>query len=220
MKYLLSIIILSFSFSSYYTIGDTVNSSHQNESFDVCYGDYPSAQFQLSHFNGKIKIFGLSTSWWPTTCTFSLEALIDSLENDSRIEIFESLDDIGMPYSCSQWGDFGQQQLPMIVETNNQFFEWFSIDGYYGVVVVLDPNMIFRYIGAGVGGVLNAVEQILLETNWIIGDINQDSIIDILDIISIVNIIFENEYNYLADINSDSIINVLDIISIVSIILN
>ena len=53
-----------------------------------------------------------------------------------------------------------------------------------------------------------------------LGDVNQDSIIDILDIISIVNIIFVNEYNYLADINSDSIINVLDIIAIVSIILN
>ena len=53
-----------------------------------------------------------------------------------------------------------------------------------------------------------------------LGDVNQDSIIDILDIISIVNIIFENEYNYLADINSDSIINVLDIIAVVSIILN
>ena len=53
-----------------------------------------------------------------------------------------------------------------------------------------------------------------------LGDVNQDSIIDILDIISIVNIIFENEYNYLADINSDSIINVLDIIAIVNRILN
>ena len=53
-----------------------------------------------------------------------------------------------------------------------------------------------------------------------LGDVNHDSIIDILDIISIVNIIFENEYNYLADINSDSIINVLDIIAIVNRILN
>ena len=63
VKYLVTTIIISISFSSYYAIGDTVNSSHQNESFDVCYGDYPSAQCQLSHFNGKITIFGLSTSW-------------------------------------------------------------------------------------------------------------------------------------------------------------
>jgi len=41
-----------------------------------------------------------------------------------------------------------------------------------------------------------------------------------LDIILIVNIIFVNEYNYLADLNNDFIINILDIIFIVDIILN
>ena len=63
MKYLLTIIISSFTFASYYAIGDTVTYNHQNEPFDVCYGDYPYEQLQLSHFNGKISIFGLSTSW-------------------------------------------------------------------------------------------------------------------------------------------------------------
>ena len=59
----------------------------------------------------------------------------------------------------------------------------------------------------------------ILQLTYInISDIFYD--IDILDIISIVNIIFINEYNFLADINSDSIINVLDIIAIVNIILN
>ena len=59
-----------------------------------------------------------------------------------------------------------------------------------------------------------------IDSEFQLGDINQDNLIDILDIISIVNIIFVNEYNYLADMNSDSIINVLDIIAIVNIILN
>ena len=66
----------------------------------------------------------------------------------------------------------------------------------------------------------NAVFDFAEETDFIaIGDINEDSLIDILDIILIVNIIFINEYNFLADINSDSIINILDIIAIVNIIL-
>ena len=63
MKYLLSIIISSIVFPSYYSIGDTVTYSHQNEPFDICYGDYANEDLQLSHFNGKISIFGLSTSW-------------------------------------------------------------------------------------------------------------------------------------------------------------
>ena len=63
MKYLTLIIIASFSLCSYYSIGDTVLIEHQNEAFDVCYGDYPEDQLRLSHFNGKISIFGLSTTW-------------------------------------------------------------------------------------------------------------------------------------------------------------
>ena len=147
MKYLISIIIISFGFSSYYTIGDTVTYAHQNESFNICYGEYPFEELKLLDSNNKISIFGLSTTWWPTTCTFSLEALIDTLGNDDRIRIFESLDDLNQPYSCTEWGDLGQDGIPLIAETNNQFYEWFSIYGYHGVPVVLDHNMVFRYIG-------------------------------------------------------------------------
>ncbi len=64
MKYFFPILINSFIFCSYYAIGDTVIVGHQNEPFDVCYGNYPhNNQLELSHFNGSISIFGLSTSW-------------------------------------------------------------------------------------------------------------------------------------------------------------
>jgi len=62
MRYLL-IPLISFSFSSYYAIGDTIEEVHQNTSFDVCYGNYPSEQFQLGDLRGKIIVFGLSASW-------------------------------------------------------------------------------------------------------------------------------------------------------------
>ncbi len=63
MKYLISIIIISFGFSSYYTIGDTVTYAHQNESFNICYGEYQFEELKLLDFNNKISIFGLSTTW-------------------------------------------------------------------------------------------------------------------------------------------------------------
>ena len=57
-----------------------------------------------------------------------------------------------------------------------------------------------------------------------LGDINQDSIIDILDIIIIMNSILGSELNnmqfYLADINSDNTLNIQDIIIIINIILS
>ena len=53
-----------------------------------------------------------------------------------------------------------------------------------------------------------------------IGDINQDSIINIQDIIIILDLILHGEYDFVADINSDNIVNVLDVIQLVNIILN
>jgi len=53
-----------------------------------------------------------------------------------------------------------------------------------------------------------------------LGDINADGIINVLDVVVIVNIVLNNEYNELADLNDDNIINVLDIVQIVNIIIN
>ena len=56
-----------------------------------------------------------------------------------------------------------------------------------------------------------------------LGDINQDFMINILDIIVLANGILEENINgiafYLADVNSDDVINILDIIQITNIIL-
>ena len=54
----------------------------------------------------------------------------------------------------------------------------------------------------------------------IIGDINFDGDINVLDVVSIVNIVLTNEYNNLADLNSDGSIDVLDVVLLVNIILN
>ena len=68
-------------------------------------------------------------------------------------------------------------------------------------------------------------QNILIGDEVSIGDINQDSIIDILDIIILINIILNNhEPNnqefWTSDINSDQIINIQDVILIVQLILN
>ena len=52
------------------------------------------------------------------------------------------------------------------------------------------------------------------------GDLNFDGIINILDVIIVVNLILNIEYEDLADINNDESIDVLDVILIVNIILN
>ena len=56
----------------------------------------------------------------------------------------------------------------------------------------------------------------------IIGDINNDGNIDVLDVVILVNYILNSDTSELdgADINNDGDINVLDIVALVSIILD
>ena len=55
----------------------------------------------------------------------------------------------------------------------------------------------------------------------LIGDINNDDSLDILDVVLLVNIVLNNE-NYLnnADLNNDFLNNVLDVVLLVNLILD
>lgn len=61
----------------------------------------------------------------------------------------------------------------------------------------------------------------LLNDEQLLGNLNHDGILNVLDIILIVNIILlETNYNQLADLNQDNEINILDIIILISMILD
>ena len=52
------------------------------------------------------------------------------------------------------------------------------------------------------------------------GDVNNDSILNILDIVSMITLILDGEYDECGDVNSDDILNVLDVVIFVNIILS
>ena len=60
MKKLFLFILLFYSFvnTQTYDIGDIISTTHQNQSFDVCYGDYFSNNFHFSDLNGAINESG------------------------------------------------------------------------------------------------------------------------------------------------------------------
>ena len=59
-----------------------------------------------------------------------------------------------------------------------------------------------------------------IESCSIIGDINNDIQVNVLDIVDLVNCILLNECYECSDLNNDGIVNILDIIDIVNIIIN
>ena len=67
----------------------------------------------------------------------------------------------------------------------------------------------------------NAIFDFAEETDFtIIGDINSDGMINILDVVQVVNLILTNEYDDNGDLNEDGIISILDLVQLINIILN
>ena len=56
--------------------------------------------------------------------------------------------------------------------------------------------------------------------DFISGDINGDSFVNIQDVVLVVNLVISGDYDYLGDLNSDNSVDVLDIVLLVNIILN
>ena len=52
-----------------------------------------------------------------------------------------------------------------------------------------------------------------------VGDLNEDGLLNILDIVQIVNLILDSGYQDTADMNSDGIINILDVVALVNAVL-
>ena len=102
--------------------------------------------------------------------------------------------------------------------------------------VDLSSDIIFKFIAedifntgdAGSGGSLveAALDDFIIEYissgSGIVGDVNNDESVDVLDIVVLVNMVlgFEPPNFQVADINSDGFVNVQDIILVVNIILN
>ena len=57
-------------------------------------------------------------------------------------------------------------------------------------------------------------------TTVILGDVNYDNYINVVDLVAMTNWVLSNSFISIADINSDNILNVVDIVAVVNIILN
>ena len=58
------------------------------------------------------------------------------------------------------------------------------------------------------------------QQNALIGDINLDDIINVLDVVLLVNLILDSsEYNESGDLNNDMVLDILDVILLITIIL-
>ena len=87
---------------------------------------------------------------------------------------------------------------------------------------IVNTNGILEYANKeiDIAWMIDIIEELLDLSDIVIGDMNQDGTLNILDVILITNIILNgNIYNELADLNQDGGINILDVILLITIIL-
>ena len=92
---------------------------------------------------------------------------------------------------------------------------------------IIDQNGLIAYANNEIDTewMLSVIYDLLNTTNGLTGDINQDNIINVLDIISLINFILgseipTNDEMLLSDLNQDGVINILDVVMLVNLILN
>ncbi len=152
--------------------------------------------------------------------------MVQEYSDDNRILILENFDEVEQPYTCEQWGAFAEENLPMIFTDGTpawDFFLWdlFSLNCSAGTIVI-DHNMRIRHVlDYFPSDTLNSViiPELLVELEESRSDINGDGLINILDIISLANLILYDSLNEFGDVNQDGQINILDIMVVVNIIL-
>lgn len=125
--------------------------------------------------------------------------------------------------NCPGWGNIWTQfelnpgigiiyNDPKFIDSNH----WnFNIDSISPCINSGNPNYYDSDGSISDIGALPYTTNCLLE-----GDINNDTEIDVLDIVVIINCIFLNECYECSDLNDDGTINILDIVDIVNIIIN
>ena len=76
------------------------------------------------------------------------------------------------------------------------------------------------YYGCWCSGEYEINNSFCEEVNFMLGDVNNDGSLNVLDIVLIVDLILNSEYDEHSDVNQDGILNILDIVTLVNIILN
>ena len=223
MKKLLIIFLIPvFMFSEEYEYSlQDYNSTSPTYGLDVWNPEY-SSFITLHYFS--------SQGWSGWTSTFGqLSNFQDELRNDDGYENVVIIA-VGQTNINSFNNNFcANSDLPLVMDQypSLPIRAQFSPYGQHKQIIILDyeGNFIGNItLNSGLSlGAKNYIRNII-EENYqeesLLGDINEDTLINVQDIILLINLILNGQEDSLADMNDDGIVNILDVVLIVNIILN
>ena len=222
MKKLLFILLVSgFIFSDEYEYSlQDYNATSPTYGLDVWNPEYTD-YITLHYFS--------SQGWSGWTGTFGqLSNFQNELRDDDGYENVVIIA-IGQSNISSFNGNFtANSDLPLVMDQypSLPIRGQFSPYGQHKQVIILgyDGEMLgYITLNSGLNNsAKNYIEGIIEEhyQQSVLGDVNEDTVVNVQDIIILVNIILNGQSDNVGDINSDGVVNILDVVQIVNIILS
>jgi len=218
-KILLILLFSNYIFCNYeYSLEDynTTSPTYGNNVWEPEYLDY----ITMHYFSTQ--------GWAGWTATFGqLSNFQEELRNDDGYENIVIIA-VGQTNISSFNNNFcANSDLPLVMDSypDLPIREQFSPYGQPHQVVILDydgnyiGHINMTYLGNAQKNYIRSVlEEYYDQSN--LGDINGDTLVNIQDIIIVINLILNGEFDLAADINLDSTVDILDVIQLVNIILN
>ena len=100
-----------------YQIGDQIGCDDSEFGLDVCFPSDCSNSITLGDYYGKVIWLEMTSSWWGTCVSHlpSADNLIAEYLDNPNFAAISVLMDVGSPYSCDAWGNFGNNKLPILI---------------------------------------------------------------------------------------------------------
>ena len=223
MKNLLFIFIATASvFADYeYTLED-YNSTSPTYGMDVWNPEYQD--YMTLHFFS-------SQGWAGWTATFGqLSDFQEEIRNDYGFENVVIIA-VGQSNTSGFNSSFcSNSDLPLVIDPypslpiREQFGES-SFNEFHKNVIILGHDgeylgqIAVNSVSAGVKNYILDIIETHYQEDSLLGDLNEDEILNILDVIQLINVILDGEENSASDMNSDGVTNILDVIQLINIIL-
>ena len=194
------------------------NSTSPTYGLDVWSPEY-SDYITLHYFSSQG--WGGWTSTFGQLSDFQEELRSDGYENVVIIAVGQSNISTFNSNFCSN------SDLPLVMDTypSLPIREQFAPNGLHKQVVIIgyDGNLLGTYsLNSGLNSSARNYIADVIDANYqqaLVGDVNGDDMINVLDVVQLVNIILSNDNNSSGDINADGTINVLDVVQLVNLIL-
>ena len=166
--------------------------------------------------------------WADWTATFGqLSNFQEDLKNDDGYENIVIIA-VGQTNISAFNDNFcANSDLPLVMDSypslpiREQFFPY----GQAHELVILDydgnyiGNIDITYLGTAQKNYIRDILEEYYQQSYL-GDVNDDSLVNIQDVIIVINLILSEEFDLIADVNSDNVVDILDVVQLVNIILN